>query len=98
MTVSAGTLSARIAEALAAHASDFLGVMGNGNAWFLDAVVTSTAMTYTAVRHEASAVAAADAYYRASGRIAIATTTYGPGFTNALTPLAEAAQARVPLV
>jgi thiamine pyrophosphate-dependent acetolactate synthase large subunit-like protein len=72
--------------------------MGNGNAWFLDAVVTSTAMSYTAVRHEAAAVAAGDAYYRASGRIAVATTTYGPGFTNALTPLAEAAQARIPLV
>lgn len=98
MTVSAGTLSARIAEVLATHATDVFGVMGNGNAWFLDAVVTSTSMTYTAVRHEAAAVAAADAYYRASGRIAVATTTYGPGFTNALTPLAEAAQARVPLV
>lgn len=98
MTVSAGTLSARIAELLATHAADVFGVMGNGNAWFLDAVVTSTSMTYIAVRHEAAAVAAADAYYRASGRIAVATTTYGPGFTNALTPLAEAAQARVPLV
>jgi thiamine pyrophosphate-dependent acetolactate synthase large subunit-like protein len=98
MTVSAGTLSARIAEAIAGHATDVFGVMGNGNAWFLDAVVTSTPMTYTAVRHEAAAVAAADAYYRASGRIAVATTTYGPGFTNALTPLTEAVQARIPLV
>jgi thiamine pyrophosphate-dependent acetolactate synthase large subunit-like protein len=96
--VSAGTVSARVAFALDAHATDVFGVMGNGNAWFLDAVVTSTSMTYTAVRHEAAAVAAADAYYRASGRIAIATTTYGPGFTNAITPLTEAAQARIPLV
>lgn len=97
-TVSTGTVSARIAAALGAHVTDVFGVMGNGNAWFLDAVVTSTGMSYTAVRHEAAAVAAADAYYRASGRIAVATTTYGPGFTNALTPLAEAAQARIPLV
>lgn len=96
--VSLGTLSARIASELAAHASDVFGVMGNGNAWFLDAVVTSTAMRYTPVRHEAAAVAAADAYYRSSGRLAIATTTYGPGFTNALTPLAEAVQADIPLV
>ncbi|MGN6503664.1 MAG: thiamine pyrophosphate-binding protein, partial [Pseudolysinimonas sp.] len=96
--VSEGTVSARIAAALEPHVTDVFGVMGNGNAWFLDAVVTSTRMTYTAVRHEAAAVAAADAYYRASGRIAVATTTYGPGFTNALTPLAEAAQARIPLV
>jgi acetolactate synthase-1/2/3 large subunit len=97
-SASADTLSARVATHLSEHATDVFGVMGNGNAWFLDAVVTSTPMAYTAVRHEAAAVAAADAYYRASGRIAIATTTYGPGFTNALTPLTEAAQARVPLV
>ena len=96
--VSAGTVSARVAAALEARATDVFGVMGNGNAWFLDAVVTSTAMTFTAVRHEAGAVAAADAYYRASGRVAVATTTFGPGFTNAITPLTEAAQARIPLV
>lgn len=98
MSVSSGTVSARIAGALAAHASDVFGLMGNGNAWFLDAVVTSTDLGFTAVRHEAAAVAAADAYARSSGRLAIATTTYGPGFTNALTPLAEAAQARIPLI
>lgn len=98
MSVSDGTLSARIAAALDPHVTDVFGVMGNGNAWFLDAVVTSTGMTYTAVRHEAAAVAAADAYFRASGRLAVATTTYGPGFTNAITPLTEAAQARIPLV
>lgn len=97
-SASLGTVSARVAEALAPLASDVFGVMGNGNAWFLDAVVTGTSMRYTAVRHEAAAVAAADAYFRAGGRLAVATTTYGPGFTNALTPLTEAAQARVPLV
>ncbi|MCU1417146.1 MAG: thiamine pyrophosphate protein central region, partial [Schumannella sp.] len=96
--VSLGTVSARVAATLDSVASDVFGVMGNGNAWFLDAVVTSTALQYTAVRHEAAAVAAADAYYRACGRLAVATTTYGPGFTNAITPLAEAVQARVPLV
>jgi len=98
VSASAGTVSARIAAALDPLASDVFGVMGNGNAWFLDAVVTATGLRYTAVRHEAAAVAAADAYFRTSGRLAIATTTYGPGYTNALTPLIEAAQARVPLV
>ena len=38
-----------------------------------------------AVRHEAGAVVAADAYHRASGRLAVATATYGAGFTNMLT-------------
>ena len=92
------TVSARIASALHPSASEVFGVMGNGNAHFLDAVMGQPALRYTAVRHEAGAVAAADAYYRASGRLAVATTTYGAGFTNALTPLAEAVQAGIPLL
>lgn len=71
--------------------------MGNGNAHFLDAAVR-TGFRFTAVRHESAAVTAADAYFRVSGKLAIATTTYGAGFSNAVTPLAEAAKARVPMV
>ncbi|MEV7527285.1 thiamine pyrophosphate-binding protein [Agrococcus sediminis] len=92
------TVSAAVAAELEQHASHVFALMGNGNAWFLDAVVRRGAMRVTAVRHEAATVAAADACFRAGGGLAIATTTYGPGYTNALTPLAEAAQARVPLV
>ncbi|WDF33136.1 thiamine pyrophosphate-binding protein [Arthrobacter agilis] len=93
------TVSARIVSALQPVAAEVFGVMGNGNAHFLDAVMAlPDHLHYTAVRHEAGAVAAADAYYRARGRLAVATTTYGAGFTNALTPLAEAAQAGIPLV
>lgn len=92
------TVSARIVCALLPATSEVFGVMGNGNAHFLDAVMASPTLHYTAVRHEAGAVAAADAYFRASGRLAVATTTYGAGFTNALTPLAEAVQASIPLV
>src|SRR5690606_21752389 len=65
---------------------------------FLDALERRTGTAYTAMRHEAGAVAAADAFYRASGRVAAATATYGAGFTNTLTALAEAAQARIPLI
>lgn len=91
------SVSAHVARTLSAHVSDVFGVMGNGNAYLLDALA-DTPTRYTAVRHEAGAVAAADAYYRASGRLAAATVTYGAGFTNTLTALTEAAQARVPLV
>ncbi|MGO3024737.1 MAG: thiamine pyrophosphate-binding protein [Brevibacterium sp.] len=90
--------SAHVAHTLAAHIDEAFGLMGNGNAYFLDALLRGTSATYTAVRHEAGAVVAADAHFRTSGRIAAATTTYGAGFTNTLTALAEAAQARVPLV
>ncbi len=90
-------VSAHVAAVLADHVTEVFGVMGNGNAYFLDAL-TGTRAEFTAVRHEAGGVAAADAYYRSCGRLAAATTTYGPGFSNALTPLAEAVQARIPLV
>lgn len=90
--------SAHVAQTLSHHISEVFGLMGNGNAYFLDALLTTTSANYTAVRHEAGAVVAADAHFRTSGRIAAATTTYGAGFTNTLTAVAEAAQAKVPLV
>jgi len=92
------TVSSHVAHALSAHVSHVFGVMGNGNAYFLDAIERETDAVFTAVRHEAGGVVAADAHYRASKRLAAATSTYGAGFTNTLTSLAEAAQARVPLV
>lgn len=92
------TVSAHVAVTLAQHVDSVFGVMGNGNAYFLDAVEKQTAAVFTAVRHEQGAVVAADAHFRASGRIAAGTSTYGAGFTNTLTALAEAVQAHVPLV
>jgi thiamine pyrophosphate-dependent acetolactate synthase large subunit-like protein len=92
------TVAHHVAAALSHHVRHVFGVMGNGNAYFLDALLRETDASYTAVRHEAGAVVAADAHFRVSGRIAAATATYGAGFTNTLTALAEAAQAHVPLV
>ncbi|MEJ1087138.1 thiamine pyrophosphate-binding protein [Microbacterium sp. Mu-80] len=92
------TVSAHVARTLAQHIDHVFGVMGNGNAYFLDAIESQTDAVFTAVRHEQGAVVAADAHFRASGRIAAATSTYGAGFTNTLTALAEAVQAHVPLV
>jgi acetolactate synthase I/II/III large subunit len=92
------TVSAHVAATLASHIDHVFGVMGNGNAYFLDALERSTDVGYTAVRHEAGGVVAADAYHRAGGGLAAATATYGAGFTNVLTALAEAVQAHVPMV
>ena len=72
-------------------------MVGNGNIHFVSAL-TANNDAYTSMRHEAGAVAAADAYHRTTGKIGVATTTYGPGFTNALTPLSEALHARIPVV
>ena len=96
--VSADTVSAHVAATLARHVGQVFGVMGNGNAYFLDALEHMTDVGYTAVRHEAGAVVAADAFFRAGGGLAVATATYGAGFTNTLTALAEAVQARIPLI
>ncbi|MDQ1057293.1 thiamine pyrophosphate-dependent acetolactate synthase large subunit-like protein [Arthrobacter globiformis] len=91
------TVSGRVAQVLSSYLSDVFGVMGNGNVYFLDAA-EKEGLRFTAVRHEGGAIAAADAYYRASGRLAAGTTTYGPGYTNALTALAEAVKAQIPVV
>lgn len=92
------SVSAHVAHILAAHIDHVFGVMGNGNAYLIDALERETRVSYTAMRHEAGGVVAADAHFRAGGSLAAATATYGAGFTNTLTALAEAAQARVPLV
>lgn len=92
------TVSAAVADAVAVHATEVFALMGNGNAYFTDALARHERVRITGLRHEAGTVASADAYHRISRRTAVATTTYGPGYTNALTPLAEAAMARTPLV
>ena len=91
------TLTQALAAALARHAQHAFGLMGNGNAHLIDAL-SLHGVPLTEVRHEAATVASADAFTRVSGKLAVATTTYGAGFTNALTALAEAAQARTPML
>ena len=88
------TVSAQVAHVLSVHADQVFGVMGNGNAYLLDAFERLPEVTVTTVRHEAGAIVAADAYHRASGKLAVATATYGAGFTNMLTALAESVQAQ----
>ncbi len=91
------TLVGALASALVRHADHAFGLMGNGNAHLIDAL-TKLGMPFSEVRHEVATVASADAYTRITGKLAIATATYGAGYTNTLTALAEAAQARTPLL
>ncbi len=91
------TLAEALAAALLRHADHAFALMGNGNAHLIDALVKA-GMPLTEVRHEVATVASADAYTRVTDRLAVATSTYGAGFTNTLTALAEAAQARTPLL
>lgn len=91
------TLANALAHTLAQYADRCFGLMGNGNAHLIEGLTTA-GVRFVAMRHEAGTVAAADAYTRVSGRLAIATSTYGAGFTNTLTALAEATQARTPMI
>ena len=49
-------------------------------------------------RHEQAAIHAADGYARASGKVGVAFVTSGPGFTNAVTGLANAYIDSIPMV
>jgi acetolactate synthase I/II/III large subunit len=49
-------------------------------------------------RHEQASVHAAEGYAKASGKVGVAIITSGPGFTNAVTGLADAYMDSVPLV
>ncbi|MEV8166148.1 thiamine pyrophosphate-binding protein [Rothia kristinae] len=91
------TVSEVIARALIPRVGAFFGLMGNGNSFFVDAL-ERLGPGVIPVRHEVATVASADAYHRVTRRLAVATATYGAGFTNTLTALAEAAQSRTPLV
>jgi thiamine pyrophosphate-dependent acetolactate synthase large subunit-like protein len=73
------------------------GVVGSGNFHVTNAL-RGYGVPFVATRHEAGAATAADAFSRMSGRVAVATTHQGCGFTNALTGIAEAAKSRTPLI
>lgn len=84
------TVAAAVARSLArAGVERAFGVVGGGNVDVV-AAMTAAGLRYTAARHEAGAVAMADAHHRASDRVSVCTTSHGAGLTNALTPLAEA--------
>ncbi len=75
----------------------FFGLAGSGNFAVLNALHAEGAAFYSS-RHECGAVMMADGYARASGKVGVASVHQGPGFTNTLTGLTEAAKARTPLL
>ena len=73
------------------------GVIGSGNLEVGNALRTAGA-TFVHARHESAAVCMADGYARVTQRVGVATCHQGPGLTNAMTGLTEAAKARTPLL
>lgn len=73
------------------------GLIGSGN--FVAAhALDAAGVRFIGARHEGPAVAMADGWARATGRVGVATVHTGPGLTNGITALAEAAKSRTPLV
>lgn len=91
------TVSEVVASVVTEHSEVVFSLMGNGNAHLISAL-TSGGHRVVNVRHEAATVIAAEGYHLSTGRIPTASTTYGAGFSNMLTSLAEARLARVPMV
>jgi thiamine pyrophosphate-dependent acetolactate synthase large subunit-like protein len=73
------------------------GLMGSGNLVVTNALRDAGARYYGA-RHECGAVCMADGYGRVSGRLAACSVHQGPGLTNTVTGLTEAAKSRTPLI
>ena len=73
------------------------GLVGSGNFHLVNAMVES-GTRFVAARQETGAMTMADAYARASRRLGVCSVHQGPGFTNAITGLAEAAKSRTPVL
>src|SRR5918995_5987254 len=73
------------------------GLMGSGNLAVTNAIVAAGGRFFSS-RHETGAICMADGYARVSGRVGVCSVHQGPGFTNAMTGLTEAAKSRIPLL
>jgi thiamine pyrophosphate-dependent acetolactate synthase large subunit-like protein len=92
----------RVAQAIgqtlvALGVEHLFGVIGSGN-FDVTTALHAAGVRFVHARHECAAVCMADGYARVSGRVGVATCHQGPGLTNALTGLTEAAKARTPLL
>jgi acetolactate synthase-1/2/3 large subunit len=88
----------RIAEALQAHGAPCLYTLCGGHISPILAAAKARGIRIVDVRDEATAVFAADAAARLSGRPGVAAVTAGPGITNTITALKNAQLAQSPLV
>jgi acetolactate synthase I/II/III large subunit len=87
-----------VGRALATHGvRAAFGVVGSGNFHVTNALIAA-GVRYVAAAHEGGAATMADAYARASGEPAVLSVHQGPGVTNALTGITEAAKSRTPLL
>src|SRR5882757_3443467 len=92
------TVAAAIARDLAAYgARRCFGLLGTANFKISHALVDAGVELISA-RHEGNAASMADAYAKATRELTLVSVHSGPGLTNALTGIAEAAKSRTPLL
>src|SRR4051812_50171416 len=94
-TASMPKLYEALAEAFLAEGVDTQFVlMGDGNMHWSTAFAKLPGVQTVHVRHEHATVAAATAYNVATGKVAVASVTCGPGVTQLMTALPAAARGR----
>ncbi len=63
-----------------------------------DEIYKQSGFQHVLARHEQAAIHAAEGYSKATGKVGVAMITSGPGFTNAVTGLADAYMDSIPMV
>src|SRR5262252_1242204 len=92
------TVADRLAADLAAYgALRCFGLLGTANFKISHALVAAGVELISA-RHEGNAASMGDAYAKATGELTLLSVHSGPGLTNAITGIAEAAKSRTPLL
>ena len=87
-----------VGRALAGLGADTVfGVVGSGNFHVTNGLIAGGAR-FIAARHEGGATVMADAWARTAGRVGMVSVHQGPGLTNAMTGITEAAKSRTPLL
>ncbi len=87
-----------VGRALANHGvRTAFGVVGSGNFHVTNALIAA-GVRFVPAAHEGGAATMADAYARTSGEPAVLSVHQGPGVTNALTGITEAAKSRTPVI
>lgn len=91
-------VSDAVADVLRTLGADTVfGLVGSGNFHVTNALIERGAR-FVAARHECGAASMADGWARLTGRPGIVSVHQGPGLTNALTAITEAAKSRTPMV
>ncbi|PSJ54235.1 hypothetical protein C7I85_27470 [Mesorhizobium soli] len=88
-----------ISAAIAAEGIDrIFAVMGDANQDIIVELCEKHGLKYVHAHHETAAIGMADGYSRFTGKIGLAATTQGPGYTNATTSLVLARLHRSPVL